>query len=183
MILRWSKVIRCTIILGIIIMGEHLLLLGQMGKIKVVGKLLIPTASGDKPYNCVMVIKQEGIEIKCTMKIFQPLNQFDTPRQSKIRVNMADVDEVQIYENKIYISTLEPFWMQYRNILQHLYKNKYVGFHEYIYIEKWVLLFTVDNPADIGDKENEFIKSINKKTKKLNRQGACEFALMTDQES
>jgi hypothetical protein len=122
-----------------------------LGEVKAAaGKLLIPTAGGEKPYNCVMVITRAGIEIECALKIFQPFNQFDAPKQTKIRVNTAEVEEIQIYKNKIYISTQKPFWKQYRNILQHLYQSKYVGFFEYIYIEKWVLLFALDNSADIG---------------------------------
>lgn len=144
------------IIMVIILLVGHLL-----GEIKAIsGKLLIPTSAGEKPYNCVMVITQEGIEIECTMKIFQHFNQFDTPKQAKIKVNTAEVEEVQIYENKIYISTLEPFWMQYRNILQHLYQSKYVGFCEHIYIDKWILLFAVDNPADMGAVGEALIKLI-----------------------
>jgi hypothetical protein len=124
---------------------------GQLlGNIKVAGRLLIPTAGGEKPYNCVMVITRASIEIECALKIFQPFNQFDAPKQTKIRVNTAEVEEIQIYKNNIYISTQKPFWKQYRNILQHLYQSKYVGFFEYIHIEKWVLLFALDNSADIG---------------------------------
>lgn len=144
------------IIMVIILLVGHLL-----GEIKATaGKLLIPTSAGEKPYNCVMIITKAGIEFKCTMKIFQPFNQFDTPRQAKIRVKAAEVEEVQIYENKIYISTLEPFWMQYRNILQHLYLRKYAGCLEYRYIEKWVLLFAVDNPDDMGAVGEALIKLI-----------------------
>ena len=128
-----------------------IVLVGQLlGNIKVTGRLLIPTAGGEKPYNCVMVITQAGIEIECALKIFQPFNQFDATKQAKIMVNTAEVEEIQIYKNKIFISTQKPFWKQYRNILQHLYQSKYVGFFEYIHIEKWVLLFTLDNSADIG---------------------------------
>jgi hypothetical protein len=142
------------IIMVIILLMGHLL-----GEIKVTaGKLLIPTSAGEKPYNCVMVITQEGIEFKCTMKIFQPFNQFDTPRQAKIKVNTAEVEEVQIYMNKIYISTHEPFWRKYRNILQHLYLRKYAGCFEYRYIEKWILLFAVENPADMGAVGEALIK-------------------------
>jgi hypothetical protein len=144
------------IIMVIILLVGHLL-----GEIKTTaGKLLIPTSVGEKSYNCIMVITQEGIEIECTMKIFQPFNQFDTPRQAKIKLNTADVEEVQIYMNKIYISTHESFWSQYRNILQHLYKSRYVGFHEYIYIDKWILLFAVDNPADMRAVGEALIKII-----------------------
>lgn len=160
MIFRWSKVIRCMIILGIIFMGEHPLLPGQMGQIKVMGKLLIPTAAGDKPYKCVLFITPAGIEIKCSIKIFQPFNLFDTPREAKIKVKTAEIEGLQYYENMIYISTHEPFWRKYRNILQHLYLRKYAGCFEYIYIEKWILVFKVDNPNDMGPKEKEFIKSI-----------------------
>lgn len=129
-----------------------IILVGQLlGEVKAAaGKLLIPTAAGEKPYNCVMVITQTGIEIECALKIFKPFNQFDAPKQAKIKVNTAEVEEVQIYMNKIYISTHEPFWRKYRNILQHLYHRKYAGCLEYRYIEKWVLLFALDNPADIG---------------------------------
>ena len=125
--------------------------------------MLIPAAGGEKPYNGVIIITRTGIEIECALKIFQPFNQFEAPRQAKIRVNEEQVEEIHISKNKIYISTHEIFWKQYRNILQHLYHCRYIGVQEIIYVEKWVLLFIVDNPADIGAIREELIKIIGER--------------------
>lgn len=133
-----------------------------LGEIKVKGKLLIPTATGEKPYKCVMVIKRTEIWIECALKIFQPFNQFDTPKQAKIIVSKAEVEKIYIHKNKIYISTHESFYKRYRNILHHLYEHKFVSFSDgFDAIEKWIIIFVVDNPADIGCIEEDLIKLIN----------------------
>jgi hypothetical protein len=135
-------------------------LLGQI-KAKAAGKLIITTANGEKPYDAVITMTRAEIMIECAKKIFQPFNEFDAPKQAKIKVCTAEVEEIQIQENKIIIVTKDSFWKRYRNISTQVYKSKYHGFLYWSYIQKWALIFVVDNPADIGCIEDDLIKHIN----------------------
>lgn len=141
-----------------------------LGEVKAAaGKLLIPTAGGEKPYNCVMVITLAGIEIECASKIFQPFNQFDTPKQAKIMMNTAEIEEIQIQnrKNKIYIITTDSFCIRHRNIFNRA--SKVIGF-EYLFpvtVENWALILTLDNPADIGAVGEALIKVIGKRCEVL----------------
>jgi hypothetical protein len=116
-------------------------------EIKASGKLLIPTAAGEKPYTCVIVFTQDEIKLECDKRIFQAFNLFDTPKQAKIKVNTAEVEEIRIQQNKMFIITKESFWRQYRNISTQVYTWKYFGYWHFEQLQKWALIFIVDNPA------------------------------------
>ncbi|UCH93988.1 MAG: hypothetical protein JSV88_27480 [Candidatus Aminicenantes bacterium] len=143
-----------------------IMLLGQiLGEIRAVGKLLIPGANGEKQYDTVITFTQAEIMIKCTKKIFQPFNEFDTPKQSKIKLNTAEVEEIQIQiqNNRIFIITKDSFTIRYRNVFNRA--SKVIGL-EYLFpvtVEKWALIFVVDNPADIKAIGEELIKIIGKR--------------------
>jgi hypothetical protein len=142
----WVKRKTGVIIMVIIMVAGQLL-----GEIRAAGKLLIPTAKGEKQYDAVITITRAEIMIECAKKIFQPFNEFDVPKQAKIKVSTAEVEEIQIQKNKIFIASKESFWKRYRNISHHYYKSKYAGFLSWENIQIWVLIFVVDNPADIAD--------------------------------
>jgi hypothetical protein len=150
-----------------VLIAMVIILVAQLlGEVKTAtGKLLIPTAAGEKPYNCVMVITPAEIGIECTMKIFQPFNQFGTPRQAKIKMNTAEIEEIQVQnrKNRIYIITTDSFCIRYRNVFNRAYKN--IGFQSLFPItkENWALIFTLDNPSDIGAVGEELIKVIGER--------------------
>ena len=142
----------------IIMVTGHLL-----GQVKAAGSLLIPTAGGKKVYKGVITITQAEIEIKCYKKIFRPFNVFDTPRQAKIKFSTAEIEELQINKNTIYIVTKESFSQRYRNIYFIVYKPRYAGLFSTINIKKFAFVFIVDNPADIVLMEKELIKLIGER--------------------
>ena len=100
--------------------------------------------------------------IKCSKKIFQPFNEFDAPRQSKIKLNTAEVEEIQIQtqNKKIFIITKESFTIRYRNIFNRV--SKYSGFVASFpgTVENLALIMVVDNPADIKALGEALIKVI-----------------------
>jgi hypothetical protein len=114
-------------------------------------------------YDAVITITRAEILIECDKKIFQPFNEFDVPKKAKIKVSMVEVEEIQIQKNKIFIATKESFWKRYRNISHHYYKSKYAGFLSWENIQIWVLIFVVDNPADIKAIGEELIKIIGER--------------------
>jgi hypothetical protein len=161
MILRWSRGISCWIILVIIFMGEQLL--GQMGQIKAVGKILIPTASGEKCYDAVINITQDKVEIECSKKIFQLFNEFDTPLYRKLKVNNEEISNISVSgsENEILIITKSNFYQRYKHLFIPVVRLKSII--PYVSERRNAIIFTMDNPTDIGDKEKELFKFINKK--------------------
>ncbi len=164
MIFRWRKVIRCMIILGIIFMGEHPLLPGQMGQIKVVGKIVIPTASGEKAYKAVIKITQEEITIECRKKIFQLFNEFNTPWYQNLKVKTSEISNIKVSKNEIYLISEANFYQRYRHLFHQV--EKILRFFPYKSEMKNAIIFIMDNPADIGDREKKSIEYINKKQKK-----------------
>ena len=142
-----SKGKMSVIVLVMVFMTGQLL-----GEINAAGKLLIPTAAGEKPYTCVILVTKAAIEIECNKNIFQPFNQFDAPKQAKIIINTAEVEEIQILnqKRKIYIVAKDSFTIRYRNVFNRI--SKIVGFELVISpvtVENWALIFTGDNPDDI----------------------------------
>jgi hypothetical protein len=135
------------------------------GEIKATGKLLIPSACGEKPYNCIIVVKEALIEIECTKKIFQPFNQFDAPKQTKIVINTEEIKELQmLHQNrKIYLVTDDSFSIRYRNVFNRV--SKIIAFDSLypVNIENWALIFIVDNPEDIKTLGEELIKILGKR--------------------
>lgn len=148
------------VIIMVIVMVYQLL-----GEIKAAVKLLITTANGEKPYNCVMIISKSEISLECDKKIFQLFNEFETPKQSKIKLDTAEVEEIQIQiqNKKIYIITKESFTIQYRNIFNRA--SKTVGFSSLfpVTVENWALIFVVDNPVNIKAIGDELIKIIGER--------------------
>lgn len=146
-----------SIVMVIIFLTGHLL-----GNIKVAGKLLIPTAKGKKKYRAVITFTRAEICIECYKKIFQPLNEFDTPKQAKIVINTTEVEEIQtqIQSNKIYIIPKDSYTIRYRNVFNRASKTVGVVSFIPITVENWALIFVVDNPADIKTIGESLIKII-----------------------
>lgn len=147
----------------IIIFVVIIILFGQLfGEITAPGKLIIPTAKGEKKYNAIITVTQTGIMIKCSKKIFQPFNEFDVPKQAKLLINTAEVEEIQIQpqNKKIFIITKESFTIRYRNIFNRA--SKVIGLEALfpVTVENWALILVVDNPADIKALGEELIKVI-----------------------
>ena len=146
-----------------LLIAMTLILIGQIcGEIKITtevkatGKLLIPTASGKKPYKSVIVITQAEIRLECDRKIFQPFNEFDTPKQAKIRVDTAQVDRIWLDGDEIIILPKDPFYRRYRNQFHHI---------RLVCIlcdpNKTAIIFVIDNPADIGNAGQQLIQDID----------------------
>jgi hypothetical protein len=120
-----------------------------LGEIKAGGKLLIPTATGEKPYKCVMVITRAEIRLECDKRIFQPFNQFDTPKQAKLKVNTAEIYKIQINGNEILLIAKDPLYQRYRHLFHPIYRV--VHFIPLEEEKKEAIIFIMDNPADIYD--------------------------------
>ena len=133
-----------------------------LGEIKADGKLLIPTATGEKPYKCVMVITQVEIRLECDKKIFKLFNHFDAPKQARLKVSKADLTNIVIQGNNIYVETKDAFTILYRNVFNQ--SNKFLGYNLIFpkWKEVWVLIFNLDNPipADIVTAVNDLKKSL-----------------------
>ena len=139
---------------------------GQLlGEIKVAGQLLIPGAAGEKPYSCVIFVTKAAIVIECNKKIFQPFNQFDAPKQTKIIINMAEVEGIQFQsrKRKMYLITKDSFSILYRNVFNRV--SKIIGFDSLylICVENWALIFRVDNPGEIKVLGEELMKILGKR--------------------
>jgi hypothetical protein len=104
---------KMVLIVMVIVLGGQLL-----GNIKVTGRLLIPTAEGQKPYKAVMVITRAVVRIECEKKIFQPFN-LDAPTQQRLKINASDLVRIEIdeRERKIYLITEHSFINRHRNII------------------------------------------------------------------
>jgi hypothetical protein len=150
----------------IMILMVIIMVAGQLsGEIRASGKLLIPTAKGEKPYDAVITITQAEILIECQEKIFQPFNEFDAPKQSKIKLNTVKVEEIQIQiqDNKIFIITKDSFTIRYRNVFNRA--TKIIGIRSLfpVTVENWALIFVVDNPVDIKAIGEALIKIIGER--------------------
>ncbi len=132
-----------------------------IGQIKAAGKLLIPTAYGEKQYKAVIRITRENIEIECSEKIFRLFNAFNTPRYRKLRVNTTEVSEICVSEGRIYILPNDEFYQRYRNLFYPVWRM--VSYLYFIIEEKMALIFILDNPADMGAAAKELLESINNK--------------------
>ena len=133
-----------------------------LGEIKAAGRLLIPTATGEEPYKCVIVIKQTEILIECDRKIFQLFNHFDAPKRETLKLRMGDLTNIVIEKNNIYVETKDTFTIRYRNVFNRLYK--FLGYNLIFpkWEEVWVLIFTLDNPIP-----NDIVAEVNYLKKSL----------------
>ena len=143
-------------ILVILLVSGHL-----SGQIKAAGKLIIPTANGDKPYKAVICITRSELEIECSEKIFRHFNAFNTPKYKKMRVNTMEISEICVSEETIYILPEDDFYRRYRNFFHPVYRIAI--FWPLVEEEKMALMFIMDNPADIDSSARELLKSINKR--------------------
>lgn len=142
------------------------LLVGQLlGHIKITGKLLIPAAIGGvKSYKGVLTITRAKIRIECNKKIFQPFNEFEALRQSRLNINASELERIEIDEDekKIYLRVKNSFVIRYRNILnlesRHITFTFYDG---YVFTEFWAIIFAYEKPLDIGYLDRKVLKSIN----------------------
>lgn len=125
----------------VLIMVSHIL-----GITRVPGKIIIPTADGTKTYQCVIIIAQSVIMIDCDKKIFQPLNSFETPKKTWIKLNMADIELIQIQykSNSIYFVMKTYFFMQYRNY----FNRAYIIYNFFNSKETWAMICDINKSAD-----------------------------------
>ena len=141
-----------------------IILVGQLlGNIKVTGRLLIPTAEGQKPYKAVMVITRAVVRIECDKKIFQPFN-LDAPRQQRLNINASDLVRIEIdeRERKIYLRVKHFFIDRHRNIInQKVEFISITAYYGHLYKEFWAITFAYDKPLDIGYLDQKVIDSIN----------------------
>ncbi len=144
----------------VLLVAGHVL--GQM-QFKTAGRLLIPSAGGDKSFKGVITITSSGIWIECEKKIFQSFNEFNTPKQAKIKVNMTEIERIHIQGNEVFIVTEASFWNRYRNISYLVYEGRFSFNMEFKNIQKWALIFILDNPADIEAAEEELKKVIGER--------------------
>jgi hypothetical protein len=143
-----------------------ILLMGQLlGNIKITGKLLIPAAiGGEKSYKGILTITRAKIRIECDKKIFQPFNEFEAPRQSRLNINASDLERIEIDEDekKIYLRVKKSFVIRYRNILN--LESRHVRFTfetGHVFTEFWAITFAYENPLDIGYLDKKVLNSIN----------------------
>lgn len=149
-------------LLGLIMLFVAGHVLGQI-QVKAAGRFSIPSAGGDKSFIGVITITSSVIRIECEKKIFQSFNEFDTPKQAKIEVDMAEVEEIQVQEKMVFIVTKASFWNRYRNISYQVYESRFAGNLDFVDIQKWALLFILDNPAEIKAAEEVLIKIIGER--------------------
>jgi hypothetical protein len=150
--------------MGLIIMV--FIMAGKLsGNIKVAGRLLIPAAGGvEKSYQGVLTITRAVIRIECYKKIFQPFNEFDAPKQTRLNINTSEVVRIEIdeREKKIYLRVENSFVQRYRNIIN--LESRFVGFSVdtgHLYKEFWAIIFAYEKPLDIGYLDEQVLNSIN----------------------
>ena len=136
---------------GIFVLVIILVVSNLLGQVKTAGKLLIPTARGKKSYKGIITITPEEIGIECDKKIFRSFNEFEAPKQAKIVLNTAEVEEIQIQiqDKKIFIITKDSFTIRYRNVFNRASRIVEFDFLFPILEKNWALIFLVDNPADM----------------------------------
>jgi len=145
----------------IIIFVVIIILFGQLfGEITAPCKLIIPTAKGVKGYDAVITVTQMEIMINCSKKIFQPFNEFDVPRQSKIKLPTVEVYKIQISikKNEILLLDEGSLYQQYKHLFHPVWRTvQFLPYHEE---RKEALIFIMDNPAAIKTLSEELIKVI-----------------------
>jgi len=145
----------------IIIFVVIIILFGQLlGEIRVPGKLIIPTANGEKRYDVIITITKTEMMIECAKKIFQPFNEFDAPKQSKIRLKMAEIYKIQVSKkgNEILLLDEGSLCQRYRHLFRPVWKI--TRFFPYEEERKEALIFIIDKPADIKAIGEALIKII-----------------------
>lgn len=147
------------LIVMMIILGVSQLL----GEIKLTGKLLIPTAKGEKQYDAVITITRAEIMIECAKKIFQSFNEFDVPKQARLKVNTAEIYKIQIRkkENEILLIAKDSLYQRYKHLFHPVWRV--VQFIPLKREKKEAIIFIMDNPADIGCIEESLVKLINER--------------------
>lgn len=154
------------IVMVIILVGQLLWEIEAAAAIKVTGKLLIPNAGGrEKSYNCVLTITRALIRIECDKKIFQPFNEFDAPRESRLNIKASDLERIEIDEDekKIYLRVENSFVSRHRNICN--LESSVVGRSFYypfgLYREFWAIVFAYEKSLDLSNLDEKVINSIN----------------------
>jgi hypothetical protein len=151
----------------IMIIMVIILLTGQLlGDIKATGKLLIPTAKGNKPYNAVIIITRAVVRIECEKKIFKPFNEFDAPKQARLKVNTAEIYKIQISKkkNEILLIAKDSLYLRYRHIFHPVWRV--VQFIPFKQERKEAMIFIMDNHSDLGCIEEDLKKLINERKRK-----------------
>lgn len=141
-------------------------LLGEVkvaAEIKAAGKLLIPSAAGEKSYKGVLRITRAVIRIECDEKIFKPFN-LDEPGRKQLNIKASEIIKIEIdeKEKKIYLRVENSFVQRYRNIFNLVtWFSTYSIFSGDLYTEFWAIIFAYENPFNIGFLDREVLNSIN----------------------
>ncbi len=152
--------------MGVIIMV--IIMVGKLsGNIKIGGRLLIPIAGGgQKSYKGVLTITRSLIRIECDKQIFQPFNQFESPKQKRLNINTSEILRIEIDESEkmIYLRVESSFVSRYRNILNLEHRSlRYSVETGYIFKEFWAIIFSYEKPIDIGFLDKKVLNSINQR--------------------
>lgn len=143
-----------------------ILVVSNLLGIKAAGKLLIPTAGGEKSYRGVITITRAEIKIECDKKIFQLLNEFNSPKTGEINVNTAEVEKVCLQEKTIFILPETNFHQRYRHLFHPC--ERLINVMYFIVEKKNAMIFIIDNPDDIDFLGKKVIKLINKRNQATN---------------
>jgi len=129
-------------------------------EIKAAGKLLIPTANGEKLYKCVIVFTRTEIRLECDEKIFQSFNLFATPKQAAIKLSTTEIKRITLQGNWIVIFPEAPLCNRYRNLLNHVWLISLSK--EW---ERLVFIFVVerDSRQNMGSNAIKLINLINER--------------------
>lgn len=153
---------KCLIVLIILFFAGDVL--GQV-QTKAAGKLLIPSAGDSKEYKGVITFTLKGVEIECSEKIFQPFNEFNTPKKRKLIVTTAELYEIWVLKN--YVVHLFPrrsLFKQYRNLFSDVIRSISMAYWE---VKEEALLFVLDDPAGIDGQGKKLIKFLNRRIRAI----------------
>jgi hypothetical protein len=159
-----SSVRKLVIIILILILTVGLLL--GLKQVKATGKILIPTAIGNRSYKATFTITKDKIEIECRKKIFRCFNDFESPMYRKLEFNTEDIEEITIDKNNILIFPCQSLYQRYRNIFHPI--MKFLGFFSSspYYTEMQGIIFTLDNVDHVKAEFDKFFKVINNQCSK-----------------
>jgi hypothetical protein len=135
-------------------------------KMIICGKLVIPGAADEKYYDATMTINTSYIEILCKKKIFQPFNNFESPRSRKLKIMISDTSEIYLRKNRLYVLTDISFFKKYRHLFHRFFYTRRFFHLSPQDEEVYALVFQLSNPTDVGVREKRFLDKLNKKLRR-----------------
>lgn len=125
-------------------------------KIMAKGSLFIPVAVGYRYFPGNIEISRNSIVITCREKIFQPINDFETPRVNKLIIEKDDFYKIEITENTLFIYPCQDFYFKYRHLICHWDIGILLSYEEKI------LIFVLDKTYSLTDGDRAIINQINR---------------------